>query len=114
MIRAINKQGTVSEFTERVWGLMSKNHNGYIELNENEQPVNIPDKIIEFQVKKKQEVVKVAETADIEQPETEIATEVPAEISVETMKKFLTSKGIKFHQALGYTKLKKLYDDNSK
>jgi hypothetical protein len=56
MIHAINKNGTESYFSERVWNLMPKHKNGWVEFSDN-MNILVPDKIIEFQQKKREAVV---------------------------------------------------------
>lgn len=52
MIRAINKDGRQRDFTERVWSMMPKHKNGWVEY-EAQGEVLVPQQIIEFQQKKK-------------------------------------------------------------
>ena len=108
MIKAINEKGVTTEFTEIVWNLMAPHKNGWKELKEGQTAVNIPDQIIEFQASKKVEIP--------EQPGN--SPEIPEGSGEEKlnevleMKKYLDSKGIKYHPAIGYEKLKMKYDAN--
>ena len=105
MIKAINKQGTVSYFRETVWDLMSPGRNGYIEMSDNNSPINIPDKITEFQATKKAQKE--------EKPEiTQKQSVGDANATMEIMKEFLESKGVRVHPNIGYDKLKAKYDAN--
>jgi len=69
MVRAINKYGREAYFSERVWALMPKEKNGWIEFSEQGE-VLIPQQIIEFQQKKKEAVV--VEEVKTEQPKMDI------------------------------------------
>lgn len=106
MIKAINKQGTVSQFTEKVWNMMGKNKNGFLEITDEHLPVHIPDKIIEFQAK------KISPPPEAKMEITSNKTPDDAKAGIDIMKEYLTSKGIKFHHMAGYDKIKKLYDDS--
>jgi hypothetical protein len=111
MVKAINKAGMVSEFTDKVWELMSPSKNGFVELSDNPITPHIPKEIIEFKAKKielaKQEEVKefipVVET-------TVIKSDAAAEMEI--MREYLKEKGIKVHHLVGYDKLKAIYDEN--
>lgn len=98
MILAINKHGTVGEFSDNAWKILGKNKGGWVEFDGVNKVVNVPQQIIEFQAKKRAEV-----SAEIAQPITE-----------SEIKDWLTEKGIKFHPKTGYDKLKILYDANQK
>ena len=55
MIKAINKEGRIAYFTERVWDMMQKpNRNGWVVWSEHDE-ANIPLQVIEFKAKKKME-----------------------------------------------------------
>ena len=115
MIKAINKDGIISVFSDTVWNLMSTNKNGYREITDTLDVV-VPDKIIEFKAKRSAELT----TED----STPIAQEMPivefkkhksdAAAEMGIMREYLKSKGVKFHHMLGYDKLKELYDANHK
>lgn len=97
MIKAINKYGRVAYFSERVWEMMQKpNRNGWVIYSEKDA-ANIPDVVVEFQAKKKQEVVAVKK-----------------EKTVDEMKQWLKEKNIKFHHKLSDEKIKSLYDESQK
>ena len=108
MIKAINKQGTVSMFTEKVWNMMGKNKNGFVEITDERTPVHIPDKIMEFQAR------KISQPPEAQMDITTGKTPDDAKAHIDIMKEYLTSKGIKFHHMAGYDKIKKLYDDSKK
>jgi len=110
MIKAINKQGMISEFTERVWGMMSKNHNGYQEISDNPKTTIIPDKIIEFKAKKPELVSEVPHVPEVHSEPHK--SDAAAEMAI--MKEYLDSVGVKYHPATGYDKLKAKYDANKK
>lgn len=55
MIKAINQHGQEAEFSERVWEMMPKHKNGWVEIGEKVGNVKIPDKIVEYQAKLKDE-----------------------------------------------------------
>jgi len=78
MIRAINKNGRETFFSERIWGMLPKDKNGWVEFN-GEKELLIPDKIIEFQQKKKD--VDAASIKNLE--------------AVEELKVILASKPVK-------------------
>jgi hypothetical protein len=107
MVRAINQKGMVSEFSDRVWAMLPKHKNGFIELSEMQTPVHIPEKIIEFQAKVKEQPPVVQEFVQTATPQDDKAR-------MDIMKAYLTSKGIKFHPNIGYDKLKTKYDDSKK
>jgi len=128
MIKAINKAGMISEFSERVWNTMASNHNGFIELTEGYTPTTIPDKIMEFKAKKVE-----PEKPIVEMPKPNPATasfgglldDTPlvvqstpnksdANAEMEIMREALKIKGIKSTHLMGYDKLKSLYDENNK
>lgn len=111
MIKAINKAGLVTEFTETVWNLMTEKKNGFVELGENSVSVSVPKEIVEFKAKKA-ELPKVEKE---EKPTVEIVnTKGDANGEMEIMKEALKLRGIKFHHMAGYDKIKKLYDESSK
>lgn len=114
MIKAIKQDGTISYFREAVWDLMGVNKNGYVELKDGEEPVNVPSVIKEFQAKKK--VVDVTEQMEVtSQPEVTSEKMVGDEAAtMDIMKEFLDKKGIKYHPNIGYDKLKAKYDANKK
>jgi deoxyribodipyrimidine photolyase len=107
MIKAINAIGTVSEFRERVWELMPPHKNGWREIKEgSKEPINVPTEITEFQAKKKD-----VDTAEEDKPEiTSTHTKGDENATMEIMKEYLESKGIKYHPNIGYDKLKAKYD----
>lgn len=108
MIKAINKAGLVTEFTETVWNLMTEKKNGFVELGENSVSVSVPKEIVEFKAKK-------AELPKEEKPTVEIVnTKGDANGEMEIMKEALKLRQIKFHHMAGYDKIKKLYDESSK
>ena len=111
MIKAINKYGMISYFTEKVWNLMSENHNGFTELSDIPVTPKIPQGIIEFKAKKA-EATKV-EPAKEELPVVESKPlDTDASAQMEIMREFLKEKGIKIHHLTGYDKLKAIYDEN--
>ena len=72
MVHAINKEGREMYFTDRVWELMPKHKNGWIEFSSKGEVI-VPQQILEFQQKKKEAVAVedikndtpvVSETAD--------------------------------------------------
>jgi hypothetical protein len=97
MVKAINKEGVVGNFSDIAWRLLGKNKNGWTEWNGLEKVINVPKEIIEFQAKKK-----------------EAAAVIKSEPTEEEMKAWLTENNIKFHFKLGHDKLKALYDDSRK
>ena len=135
-IRAINKAGIVSEFTKTVWDLMPAHKNGFVPFTGQVEQVVVPEKIIEFQARKKEDAGVqedempfvsalniVSEPAPEPEPEpiTEPAPEPvidPKEVTdgtdIDTMKQFLKDRGIPFHHNAGYEKIKTLYDANRK
>lgn len=140
-IRAINKAAMVSEFTKTVWDLMPAHKNGFVPFTGQVEQVVVPDKIIEFQAKKKEDVAaQESEMTFIPaeaEPNQEIKTEPvpepepafepapepepvidPKEVTdgtdIATMKQFLKDRGISFHHNAGYEKIKTLYDANRK
>lgn len=76
MVHAINKQGREAYFTERVWELMPKHKNGWVEFS-SQGEVLIPQQIVEFQQKKKLDAV-VGETET--EPTVEENVEPKAEV----------------------------------
>lgn len=102
MVRAINKEGVVSVFTDTAWNLLT-DKNGYKEIGK-EGKVLTPKIIQEFQQKQieKQETVVV----EVKQASTDASDEM------DIMREYLKDKGVKFSHLMGYDKLKKLYDDN--
>lgn len=103
MVRAINKDGMVSTFTDTAWNLLT-DKNGYQEIDKVNK-VLIPTLIKEFQSKQveaKQEAI-VVETKDM-------PTDNAQEMGI--MREYLRGKGVKVSHLMGYDKLKKLYDDN--
>ncbi len=81
MVHAINKQGREAFFTERVWDLLPKGKNGWVEFSAQGE-VLIPSQIVEFQKKKADaDVVKSIEieAPAIEQPEAVIEPPMPKE-----------------------------------
>lgn len=109
MIKAINKHGVVSEFTEKVWELMGANKNGYVELSDKQVVPNIPHEIIEFKAKKA-ETVAPKEKEEMVVESTTTNSDAAAEMDI--MKEYLKEKGIKVHHLIGYDKLKAIYDEN--
>jgi len=55
MVRAINKHGIEASFSERVWAMMPKHKNGWVEFSEQGE-VLVPQQVMEFQLKKKEAV----------------------------------------------------------
>jgi hypothetical protein len=76
MVRAINKHGREQYFTERVWNLMPKHKNGWVEFDQQGELL-VPQQIIEFQQMKKEAVVVDAVTNEtqIEEPVIDPTTE---------------------------------------
>jgi hypothetical protein len=112
MIKAINKAGMISEFTEKVWELMSPSKNGFVELSDIPIQPKIPQGIIEFKAKKLEEKQAPQETQ-----EEKIVVEVKANkgdaaAEMDIMREFLKEKGIKVSHLMGYDKLKAIYDEN--
>lgn len=66
-VHAINKQGREAIFTRRVWDLLGKNKNGWIEY-ESRGEVLIPDKIIEFQQKRKEAEIVPESPVIVDEP----------------------------------------------
>ena len=97
MVKAINKNGIVAEFSDRVWDML-KDKNGWVKWD-GVREVVIPDKVTEFMVKKKEDAA-VSETKE------------PL-LSEEQMKDYLSDIGVKFHPRIGYAKLKALYNDHT-
>ena len=126
MIKLINKDGMTTEVTEEVYAMWTDGKNGFTELREG-KPVQavIPDKIIEFQAKKQTmefnngSIISATELPKDEQP-FGVMPPIPivhseahksdAAATMEIMKEFLKSKGIKFNPIIGYDKLKAKYD----
>jgi len=96
MILAINKHGTVGEFSETAWRLLGKNKGGWTEYDGVNKVVNVPQQIIEFQAKKKEAAI------------------AKVSLTIDDIKDYLTANDIKFHPKTGYDKLKLLYDANQK
>ena len=111
MIKAINKAGIVTEFSETVWNLMTENKNGFVELGDTVTKNAIPKEIIEFKAVK---INKPVETKVETMVVDVINTEGDAVGEIEIMKEALRQRGIKFHHMSGYDKIKKLYDESSK
>ena len=112
MVRAINKAGMVSEFSDLVWELMATNKNGFVELGEGMVTVNVPKEITEFKATK---LIKLQPSEKEEKPVVEILNKKgDANGEMEIMKEALKERGIKFHHMSGYDKIKKLYDESSK
>ena len=109
MIKAINKHGIVSEFTEKVWELLGDDKNGYVELSDKEVVPNIPAGIIEFKAKKVEPVKEVVKEEVVVESTT---TNSDAAAEMDIMKEYLKEKGIKVHHLIGYDKLKAIYDEN--
>jgi len=107
MIKAINKAGMVTEFSDKIWNMLPPNKNGFIELSEVQNTPNIPKEIIEFKIKKQQEATEekpvVADT---------ITTKTDPSSEMEIMREFLKEKGVKVSHLMGYDKLKAIYDEN--
>lgn len=78
MVRAINKHGEERYFTERVWEMLPKHKNGWMEWTESGELI-VPLQIQEFQAKLKSEKadVSVAE-AKSETPKVDIEKQPPA------------------------------------
>lgn len=98
----------VSEFTEKVWELMSPSKNGFVELSDTPTTPNIPKEIIEFKIRKT-ELAKQEE----QKPVVEVTvdkTDASADMTI--MREYLKEKGIKVHHLVGYDKLKAIYDEN--
>lgn len=108
MVKAINKAGMVSEFTDKVWELMSKNKNGFVELSDTPNVPHIPKEIIEFKAKKI-ELIKQEEDKPVVET-TVIKSDAAAEMEI--MREFLKEKGVKVSHLMGYDKLKAIYDEN--
>lgn len=100
MITAINKDGRMGTFSDRVWALMPKHKNGWMLFNGDSKEPVIPEEIIEFQAKKKE--VAVAPKAKTQDEE------------IAEMKAYLDSIEVKYHHKIGYDKLKALYDVSKK
>ena len=106
---------------------MASHHNGYTELKEGYTPTTIPDKIIEFKVKKAEQEIPVKEIAKPVAPKDSfggLLDDSPLVVKSETLKsdaaaemdimrEALKIKGIKATHLMGYDKLKKLYDENN-
>lgn len=106
MIKLINDAGMVTEVSERVYAMWTAGKNGFKILGEGVQAqAVIPDKIIEFKAKKAEIIVQ----NDIPEVHTE-AHKSDAAATMDIMKEYLDSKGIKYHPATGYDKLKAKYD----
>ena len=90
MVRAINKHGREAYFSERVWGMMPKDKNGWVEFSQQGE-VLVPQQIIEFQQKKKEAVV--VDTKD-ETPIEATPVEQPPITKVDIPKKPLPKKPV--------------------
>ena len=115
MIKAINKHGIVSEFTEKVWELLGTDKNGYVELSDKEIVPNIPQGIIEFKAKKVEPIIApkpVVEEVKEEMVVETTTTNSDAAAEMDIMREYLKEKGIKVHHLIGYDKLKAIYDEN--
>ena len=108
MVKAINKEGMVSEFTDLVWELMSPHKNGFVELREGATNTTIPNEIIEFHAKKAEQKMPPEEIMEVHV----IKQKNDAAADVDIMREFLKEKGIKVHHLAGYDKVKALYDEN--
>lgn len=114
MIKAINKAGMITEFSQKIWDMLPHNKNGFVELSETQNTPNIPKEIIEFKIKK-QELQKQVEVETQEsKPEVvnTVTTKTDASSEMEIMREFLKEKGIKVSHLMGYDKLKAIYDEN--
>jgi hypothetical protein len=96
MVKAINKLGRVSNFTQQVWDMLPAHKCGFMEIKHESDPINIPEQIIEFRAKK---IVR-------EEPVKESVPDIAA------LKEYLNANHVKFHHLSGYGKLKQLYDDH--
>jgi hypothetical protein len=115
MIRAINKVGMVSVFSDLVWEMMATNKNGFVELGEGMIAVSVPKEITEFKATKLVKLQPEKEVIPLEKPVVEtLNTKGDAAGEMEIMKEALKERGIKFHHMSGYDKIKKLYDESSK
>ncbi len=79
MVHAINQHGIEREFSDRVWALMPKNHNGWIEYDAQKLGgALIPQQVVEFQQSLKKDVVveESVETPHIQ----EMVIEIPIPI----------------------------------
>jgi hypothetical protein len=113
MIKAINKAGMISTFSDKVWALLPSHKNGFRELSDAPETI-VPSEIIEFKAKKAI-TTKPEESKKIEIPIVEItAHKSDASAEMDIMREYLKEKGVKFHHLLGYDKLKELYDANKK
>lgn len=83
MVHAINQHGRETYFSDRVWALMPKHKNGWIEFSEQGEVV-VPQQIIEFQQSLKKEGVVVEENDN--KPVAETVTEQPKEEPQPTIK----------------------------
>jgi hypothetical protein len=112
MIKLINKDGMVTEVSERIYGMWTANKNGFKILGEGVQAqAVIPDKIIEFQAKKTESLGSMGHIDITLIPEVHIeAHKSDAAATMDIMKEYLDKKGIKYHPATGYDKLKAKYD----
>lgn len=79
-IHAINKDGREAKFSQRVWDMMPKHKNGWVEYNGQLGELPIPHQIVEFQqsLRKEDAVVEesVVEPTVVEQPKP-IVKETP-------------------------------------
>lgn len=57
MVHAINQHGMETYFSDRVWNLMPKHKNGWVEFSDKLGESVIPQQIIEFQAKLKKDAV---------------------------------------------------------
>jgi hypothetical protein len=86
MIRAINKDGRQRDFTERVWSMMPKHKNGWVEY-EAQGEVLVPQQIIEFQQKKKEAAAVVVENIKSSEPEMDTKVKPPVKRRTKKIKK---------------------------
>jgi len=113
MIKAINKLGVTKTFSDLVWKLLGTDKHGWQEYSEGRDPIKVPMEIKEFQAKKQEEsetIKKFTDHKDI----TSGWSPKDAAASVEIMKEYLTSKGVRYHPNIGYDKLKAKYNANKK
>lgn len=124
MIKAINKAGVISYFREAVWNLMTKDHNGYVEMKDAPETV-VPAEIVEFQAKIGAstqvpdavtvfpEVGPVVLTKEDRAESKRRIDEENARIEAEKAKMlaYLKDRGVRINSNIGYNKLKERYDD---
>lgn len=89
-MKAINEHGIEAEFSDRVWAMMPKHKNGWIEIGEALNGVKIPEKIVEYQSKLKEEKAK-----DETPKKKEEFPQYPLEVKVDLLDKTLIKKGLK-------------------